>query len=179
MKPDEATLVEECLRHDPKACRQLYDRFAPRMFGVCMRYARSREAAEDILHDGFIKVFDSLGRLRDTTQLEAFIRSLMIHTAISTYRRESKVDAVTSFTDNESVFQSMDDIYGNIDVEIIMKAVQQLPTAYRMAFNLCDIEGYSFADAAKKIGVSESTVRSNLSRARHILASKLSDIFKR
>ncbi|MBQ6956410.1 MAG: sigma-70 family RNA polymerase sigma factor [Bacteroidales bacterium] len=174
MKPDEATLVEACLRHDQKACRQLYDSYAPLMFGICMRYARSRQAAEDILHEGFIKVFENLGKLRDTSQLASWIRSLMVHTAVSAYRREHNVEALSDLTD-ESVSSDADEIYGNIDIEVIMRAVQQLPTAYRMAFNLCDVEEYSFAEASEKLGIRESTVRSNLCRARRILAEKLAD----
>lgn len=174
MKPDEATLVKACLNHDQKACRQLYDSYAPQMLGLCMRYARSREAAEDILHDGFIKVFENLHKLRDTSQLSAWIRTVMVNTAVSNYRHERNVEAFTDYTDDDISAYADDDIYGSIDVEVIMRSVQQLPTAYRMAFNLVEIEGYSFTEAAQKLDVGESTVRSNLFRARKILARKLS-----
>lgn len=179
MKPDEAKLVEACLRHDQKACRQLYDSYAPQMFGICMRYARSREAAEDILHDGFIKVFENLGKLRDTSQLVPWMHSVMVNTAISFYRHDSHIGYLPDMTDHSSMGSDADEIYGNIDVEIIMKAIQKLPTAYRMAFNLCEIEGYSFAEASKELGIVESTVRSNFFRARKILARELSEFRKR
>ena len=176
MKPDEATLVKECLKHDQKACRQLYDSYAPQMLGICMRYARSREAAEDILHDGFIKVFEQLHKLRDTSQLSAWIRSVMVNTALSNYRHERSVEAVTDTIDDDAFFYANDEIYGSIDVEVILRYVQQLPTAYRMAFNLVEIEGYSFTEAAKKLDIGESTVRSNFFRARKILAKQLSEL---
>lgn len=173
MKLDEATLVKACLKHDQRACRQLYDSYASQMFGVCLRYARSREAAEDILHDGFIKVFENLNKLRDATQLYSWIRSVMVNTAISTLRRERNVEAQTEMIDDDNFSYESDDIYGNIDIEVILAAVQQLPKAYRLAFNLCEIEGYSFSEAAQKAGIAETTVRSNLCRARQILAQKL------
>lgn len=178
MKPDEATLVKACLKHDQKACRQLYDTYAPQMFGICLRYARSREHAEDLLHDGFIKVFENLHKLHDTTHIAAWIRSVMIHNAVSSLRRERNLEAVTEITDDNNMFYSSDDIYAKIDVEVIMQAIQQLPTAYRMAFNLCEIEGYSYPEAAKHLGIGESTVRSNYFRARQILAQKLKGGFK-
>lgn len=173
MKLDEETLVKACLKHDQKACRQLYESFAPQMFGLCLRYARSREAAEDILHDGFIKVFENLNKLRDTSQLSSWIRTVMVNTAISSYRHERNMEEQTEMTDDESVFYDSNDIYSNIDIEIIMKAVQELPSAYRLAFNLVEIEGYSYSEASKEIGIAEATVRSNLCRARQILANKL------
>ena len=172
MKPDKATLVEACLKRDPVACKQLYDSYAPQMLGICMRYARSRESAEDILHDGFVKVFESLHKLRDTSQLDSWIRSLMIHTAISTFRHERFTEVVDDY-DEGVLFRESDDIYGLIDFKLIMEAIQQLPTAYRMAFNLCEVEGYNYVDAAAELGINESTVRSNLCRARRILAKKL------
>lgn len=173
MKPDEATLVKACIKHDQKACRQLYDSFAPRMFGICLRYARSREAAEDILHDGFIKVFENLRKLHEDAVLEPWIARVMVNTAISSLRHESKMETVGEFAEVDKVCDYSDTIDGSIDAEIILKAIQQLPSAYRMAFNLCEIEGYSYEDVSKELGIAESTVRSNYFRARRILAEKL------
>lgn len=172
-KADKAKLVEACLKRDPVACKQLYDSYAPQMLGICMRYARSRESAEDILHDGFIKVFESLHKLRDASQLDSWIRSLMVHTAISTFRHERFTENVADYDDEGNPFNESDLIYSQIDIKLIMEAIQQLPTAYRMAFNLCEVEGYEYEDAAAELGINESTVRSNLCRARRILAKKL------
>ena len=176
MKLDEASLVKACLKHDQKACRQLYDSFAPQMLGVCMRYAQSREAAEDILHDGFIKVFENLHKLRDVSQLAAWIRSVMVNTAVSAFRHECKKNAATDLFDDDDFSYGSDDIYGNIDIEVIMQAVQELPDTYRLCFNLCEIEGYSFSEVSKQLGIGESGVRSNICRARKILSQKLSKL---
>lgn len=175
MKPDEATLVEACLKHDQRACKQLYDRYASQMLGVCMRYAINREAAEDLLHEGFIKVFENLGKLRDKSQLGPWIRSVMVHTAVSAYRKEKIYENSVGIDVDDFCSSQQDDIYGAIDIELILKAIQELPPAYRVAFNLCEIEGYSFAEASEILGIVESSVRSNYCRARHILAEKLSD----
>ena len=173
MKPDEVSLIEACLKHDQKACKQLYDSYAPQMLGVCMRYANNREDAQDILHEGFIKVFENLHKLRNKYLLGSWIRSVMVYTAISTYRSRCKTETVTALGDDDGLFCSHDDIYGSIDAEVIMQAVQQLPPSYRVAFNLYEIEGYSYPEVSEMLGISETTVRTNLFRARKLLAKKL------
>ena len=174
MNLDDEQLVKACIRRDQLACKKLYDRFSAQMYGVCLRYSRSTAIAEDILHDGFIKVFDSLPKLRDVSSLSAWIRSIMIHTAISYWKSEHPFVDIDSVGDEPiSRLSDSDDIYSAIDIEVILKAVQELPDAYRMAFNLCAIEGYSFDDAAQELSIAPSSVRSNYVRARQALAQKL------
>ncbi len=175
MKQEEAQLVAACLKKDRKACKKLYELFAPQMYALCLRYTQTNTAAEDVLHDGFIKVFESLDKLRNTESLRSWIYSIMLYTAINSLRKESPIIEAeysndTSSSDN---YTESDEIYSNIDIEIILNEIRQLPTRYRTAFNLCVIEGYSYDDAAKTLNVEAVTIRSNLLRAKRILAKKL------
>ena len=172
-------LIKACIRGDQLACKQLYDRFAPQMYALCLRYTQSDLAAQDVLHDGFIKVFDSLHKLRDVSALGVWIRSIMINTAINNWYHEHHNTDTDDLPDNiESSYSTTSDIYSSIDIKVILDEIRQLTPAYRMAFNLCEIEGYDFDAAAKKLGIKTSSVRANLVRAKQILALKLSKIYK-
>ena len=177
MKPDEEQLVADCLSNKPEAYGKLYEHYAPQMYGICLRYARTSAAAEDILHDGFIKVFDSLHKLKNPLALHAWIRSIMIHTAISTFNAENPIadpDKVNDTTDD--LDHDINTLTDSIDLQIILQAIQQLPDRYRITFNLVEIEGFSVADAAKELQVTDSTIRSNLHRAKKILAKNLAHL---
>lgn len=174
MKSEEAQLVEACRRKDQRAFKRLYDYYAPVMFGVCLRFTRSKSDAEDVLHDGFIKVFQTIDKLRDVDSLGGWIRSIMIFTAINSNRRKLPVAEMQSDNDlDEANVVSADMVYDSLDREFILDAIQKLPDQYRMVFNLCEIEGYSLNDAADLLKIGQSTVRSNLTRAKHKLAELL------
>ncbi|MBP5547763.1 MAG: RNA polymerase sigma factor [Bacteroidales bacterium] len=180
MKTEEAQLVEDCLKNDQNAFKRLYDRYASSMYGVCLRYSRTTAAAEDVLHDGFIKVFECLSQLRDVSSLSSWIRSIMIHTAINNYRKEMPVaesDFEGAYIDDP--FPSTGDMADDIDMDFLLNVIQQLPPAYRMTFNLCEVECYSVEEAAEALGITISTVRSNLYRAKAILSEKLSPYLKK
>ena len=178
MNTDDAHLIEACCNQDREAQRILYERFAPQMFGLLLRYAPSRAAAEDLLHDGFIKVFKDINRLRDSRTLAGWIRSVMIFTAISSFRVEQRNSPTEDFDNSVSEgFNGAEEILDAIDIEIIQKAISELPAQYRLAFNLCEIEGYSSAEAANLLGVEAVTVRSNLHRAKLILRRLLAKFF--
>ena len=175
MKPEEEVeLVDACRRRDAGAFKKLYEVYAPRMYGVCLRYSRCVDDAEDLLHDSFIKVFNSINNLRSDNSLGPWIRSIVINTAVSRYRHDSYVSDV-DITDDMVTYDPSGNIYDSLDVEVILGVVQQLPPAYRTAFNLCEIEGFSYLEAAQQMGISETTVRSHLSRAKSMLAAKLRD----
>ena len=173
-------LIKACIRGDQRACKQLYDRFAPQMYALCLRYSHSNLVAQDILHDGFIKVFDNLSKLRSASSLAAWIRSVIVKTAIDNWHKEKQTANIDTLPENmEFSSNSFSEICAHIDIQVILNEVRSLPPAYRMAFNLCDVEGYQFAEAADILGITESTVRSNLTRARSILATKLGKIYKK
>lgn len=163
---DTKKLVEECLKQDPRAQKTLYDTYAPMMLGVCMRYARSREAAEDTLHDAFVKVFAKLHTLRNKVALEDWIYHIVIYTAFNNVKRERwhfeavEVDAV-----------ELD--YSPYDVSELLEVIQTLPAVYRTVFNLREVEGYDYKEIAKMLKLNENSVRSILFRAKKMLKEKL------
>lgn len=179
MKPDEAKLIAACRKGDQRACKQLYDRYASKMFGLCLRYTRTNSAAEDIMHDGFIKVFANLHTLREADALEGWIRTIMINTALNALRHDNEIAELPD--DNHlsdlQITYDENNIIDNIDIEIILEAIRELPNQARIAFNLCELEGYSYADAADKMGLSASSIRSNIRRAKQHLADKLKKIY--
>lgn len=178
MKPEEAQLIEACLRKDERAYRRLYDLYASKMYGICLRYTSTNSAAEDVMHDGFIKVFENLHKLRDVSSLEAWMRKVMVYTAINSHRQELPLAASQNgkaSIEDESL--DSDNIIDRLDAEIIVKAIQELPASFRAVLNLCEIEGYSFNEAAKIMGIKDSSVRSTLVRAKKMLAQKLKNDF--
>lgn len=172
MNPNNAQIIEGCLRKDERAYRALYDRYAPKMFGICLRYTRSNAAAEDVLNDGFIKVFENLHRLRDVSSLEAWMRRIMINTAINSQRNELPV-ATMDAIDISSNYATHSDIISSIDASIVVEALQSLPASFRTALNLCEVEGYSYDEAAKIMDIKLSSLRSTLVRAKKMLLDKL------
>ena len=177
MKSEEAILIEACLNKDQRAMKELYDRYAPSLYGICLRYAHSAEVAKDLLHDGFIKVFENLKYLHDYSSLYAWMRSIIINTSITMLRNE-KYGVETCVDDNvdlDSLAQtnSSYEMIDRLDVHIILEAIQKLSPALRLAFNLCEIEGLSCTEASKDAGVSESTIRANLTRAKQQLSIDL------
>jgi RNA polymerase sigma factor (sigma-70 family) len=161
-------LIEGCQREDRKMQQQLYQRFAPKMYGVCLRYAGSIEEAEDILQEGFIKVFRKIGSFRGEGSFEGWIRRIFVNTAIEHFRRKSYVQPITEREETtvENKYLSVLDSLAEKD---IINLVQQLSPGYRTVFNMYVIEGYTHRQIAEILGISEGTSKSQLSRAKSIL----------
>lgn len=170
---DEKSLITACVRQERWAQKVLYEEHYSRMMGVCLRYSKDQEEALDILHEGFIKVFKNIKKYQPGTSLSAWIRRIMVNTAIDSYRKairrrtediEQAYDLST--TDADAISQCTE--------KEILDAVQQLSPAYRAVFNLYVIEGYSHREIAEMLDITESTSRSNLVKARSKLQALLS-----
>ncbi|RYE18938.1 MAG: sigma-70 family RNA polymerase sigma factor [Sphingobacteriales bacterium] len=161
-------LIKRCKTGDRKACEMLYKQFASKMLGVCMRYAVDRMEAEDMLQNGFIKLFDKLDNYRSEGSFEGWVRRIMVHSSIEYYRKHHKMLQVVD-TD-ESDEPSEDAIAtANLNAQDLMAMIQQLAPGYRMVFNLYALEGYSHKEIAVIMSISEGASKSQLSRARAIL----------
>jgi RNA polymerase sigma factor (sigma-70 family) len=171
----EDILIEKCIKWDQSAQSKLYKVYAAKMFAVCFRYAKSREEAEDILQEGFVKVFENLGKFRKEGSLEGWIRRIMYHTAIQKFRDRKETENAISLDDTNYHItqQSSDDILSSIQAKELMKLIQELPTRYQMVFNLYVFEGLKHREIAEQLGVTEGTSKSNLSDARAILQKKI------
>lgn len=161
MEPDYTQLVQACRRGDAKAQRQLYDLMAPMALGVCMRYTRDRDTAQDLMQDGFIRVFENLSRLRKPESLGPWVYQVMVNRCINHCRREARHLSLDD-TQPPAVTLPLDPFAE----EEIVAAIQQLPPQQRLTFNLVEVEQYSYSEAAAHLKCSEHTVRATLSRAK-------------
>ena len=147
---------------------ELYQQFAPKMYGVCLRYAGNAEEAEDILQEGFIKIFNKIGSYRGDGSFEGWIRRIFVNTAIEHFRKKTYLQPLTEVEENtmEGKYLSVLDSLAEKD---IIQLVQQLSPGYRTVFNMYVVEGYTHKQIAEALGISEGTSKSQLSRAKQIL----------
>ncbi|HQV40091.1 MAG TPA: RNA polymerase sigma factor [Flavobacteriales bacterium] len=171
----EYELARGCQREERSAQEALYARFARRMFVVCLRYARHRPEAEDLLQEGFVRVFDKLGGFRMEGSLEGWIRRIMVHTCINHVRKKSVRNEVLG-TDHLQERSVAPVAMANLGQEELMTMVQELPPGYRAVFNLYAIEGYDHAEIAELMAFGESTSRSQLAKARQMLQRRLEEL---
>lgn len=170
--PEEEKLVRDCVRGNPRAQEQLYRTHYRVMFGVCLRYANDYESAEDILQEGFVKVFKNLKNFRLEGSLEGWIRRIMVNTALDHYRKASRLVPVTELEQARQETDTADPV-SEMASEEILQAIQELPDGYRTVFNLYAIEGFNHREIAEKLGISEGTSKSQLSRAREMLRNTI------
>ena len=173
MKIDVEHIVAGCQRKEPRAQRMLYEAFAPEMLGVCMRYTHSRDEAQDLLHDGFIKIFDRIGQLRNPQSVAAWMYRIMVSESVSYVRRSSEVVCcdMSELEGSEALpadgGEWMDT--DGYDVARVVRALRQLPDHYRLAFNMREVEEMEYADIAEELGQPETTVRNYAWRARRMI----------
>jgi len=172
---EENDLIQACIRKDRDAQELLYKEYYGKMMGVCLRYSNNQDDALDILHEGFIKVFKNIAKYQPGTSLSAWMRRIMVNTAIDFYRknvRRRTEDLETAY----NISSNAPDALSQVTEKEILAAIQSLSPAYRSVFNLYVIEGYAHKEIAGQLGITESTSRSNLVKARHklkaILAAK-------
>lgn len=166
------SLLEGCKRGDRKSQEGLYYQLSGRMMAVCMRYAKDRTEAEDMLQIGFVKVFQKIAEFRNEGSFEGWIRRIMVNSAIEIYRKNLRTLSVVDIDEVHDVVQSTFDMSG-LEARDLMKLIQQLSSGYRMVFNMYVIEGYSHKEIAETLGISEGASKSQLSRARAILKEKI------
>jgi len=169
---EEHDLIRACIRKDRAAQRVLYEEHYGKMMGVCLRYSNNSEDALDILHEGFIKVFKNLAKYEPGTSLTAWIRRIMVNTAIDYYRKNIR-RRTEDLEQAYHVSSGDPDAVSEMTKEEILESVQELSPAYRAVFNLYVIDGYSHKEIGEILGITESTSRSNLVKARTKLKKAL------
>ena len=164
----ESDLISGCIDGNRRMQEELYRRFSPRMYAVCLRYASSSEEAEDILQEGFIKIFKKLGSYRGDGSFEGWIRRVFVNTAIEHFRRRRYLQPVTEKEENtiEGKYLSVLDDLAEKD---ILELIKELSPGYRTVFNMYVVEGYTHKEIGDMLGISEGTSKSQLSRAKVIL----------
>jgi len=171
-------LIQGCIDGDRYSQSQLYELFAPTMFVVCLRYSGSREEAEEILQEGFLKVFEFIHQFRSSGSFEGWIRKIMVNCALQKYRSRKHLYALVNIetTDIDQLYDN--DILTQLNTKELLQMVQLLPPAYRMVFNLHVFEGMKHREIAEQLHISEGTSKSNLSDARKILQELVNNSFK-
>ena len=174
----EEEMIKGCLKNNPLAQRTLYNKLGPKMMGVCLRYMTNMEEAQDVLQDGFVKVFDKLGAYSGTGSFEGWVRRIFVNTALDAIRKNKKLKHQRQIDDVAFALRSNDFIFETLVAEDLMKVLQELPLGYKTVFNLYAIEGYSHKEIAKKMNVTVSTSKSQFSRAKAMLREKITELEK-
>lgn len=173
----EKQIVERCKAGDRKAFTLLYNRHAPKMMGVCYRYAKSKEEAEDMLQEGFIRLFRNINSYKGTGSFEGWTRKIIVNTAINYYKTQIKYNTTINMDDNVIEINCDDhtDIeeVENISQNSLLEMIKQLPEGYRMVFNLYVMDGYTHQEIADALNISVNTSKSQLSKARKLLRDKV------
>ena len=151
----------------------LYEMFVPKMFVVCLRYARSKEEAEEILQEGFLRTFRFLHQFKHEGSLEGWIRKIMVNCALQKFKNRSRIAPVISIEAYQETFIMDEFIESNITSKELLKLVISLPPAYKAVFNLFVFEGYKHREIAEILGISEGTSKSNLADARAFLQKQM------
>jgi RNA polymerase sigma-70 factor (ECF subfamily) len=167
----ETDLIKGCIEGDRRMQKQLYDRFSPKMYAVCLRYMGNADDAQDILQEGFIKVYRNIERFRGEGSFEGWVRRIFVNTAIEQIRKK-KMDVSLTEKEETIEFKTVSAI-DSINEKDLLKIVRELSPGYRSVFNMYVVEGFSHKEIGELLGISEGTSKSQLARARMILQEKV------
>ncbi len=169
--------IEGCKRQDSRAQEQLYQHYAARLYALCCRYVPAKMEAEDVLVTAFTKCFERIEQYKGDGSFEGWLRRIVVNESLTYLRRNKNMYLETEI---EAVDRNPDyaQLETQLEVEDLMGMVGQLPSGYRMVFNLYAIDGYSHKEIAEQLGISENTSKSQLSRARALLQKRLVELEK-
>ncbi|WP_066757615.1 RNA polymerase sigma factor [Crocinitomix algicola] len=173
-------IVDGCIRGKRKFQKQLFEMFYGKMMSVCYRYAKDADEAQDMVQNGFIKVFKKLDVYNFEGSLEGWIRRIMVNTAIDQIRKNKRdpfliddEERVQDFEEDPPFSVEEDEYYAKLKAETAIEAISELSPAYRMVFNMYVIEGFTHKEIAEYLGISEGTSKSNLAKAKQKLRAQL------
>lgn len=172
----DSELLDGCLRRDSKAQAALYHKYKGRFFGICRRYTQSKEEAEDIFQDAFVKVFSNLKELRSADQLSAWIRRVVVNVCIDYYHKRITFVDIAEVPEMAPADWQSDSVIARMNNQELLSLVNELPDGARMVFNLFVIDGYGHQEIARMLGISEGTSKSQLFFAKKLLKKKLQTI---
>ena len=151
---------------------EIYELYADVLFGICLKYSRNYQDAEDTLQDSFLIIFDKITQYNKKGSFEGWLKRIAINTALQKYRKKTPLELVKEVTEIEDLVE-IDFKDKNLDIDFLLNLIQQLPDQYRLVFNLYVLDSYSHKEISKMLNISEGTSKSNLSRARKKLKEKL------
>jgi len=175
----EKDLILKCLKGDRVAQKELFERLAPRMMAVCQRYSRHKLEAEDMLQDGFVKVFTNLDKFNFNGSFEGWVRRIMVNTSLKSIAKKSFQNESLGIEEGQqNIHLVQPEILAKLSAEEIEDLINQLPEGYKLVFSLYAIEGYSHKEISEMLNIEESTSRSQLVKARRMLQKKILDLKK-
>ena len=173
----ESQLIEGCKQKERAAQKALYEHMAGKMFAVCCRYVKDRMEAEDVLVTSFMKVFERIDQFKNEGSFEGWVRKVVVNESLS-YLRKNKSMYVETEIETADQEPDLGRVDNHLEAEDLLKMVSELPSGYRIVFNMYAIDGYSHKEIADFLGISENTSKSQLSRARSHLQSRLLEMEK-
>ncbi len=165
----EDAIFQGCLKNDPIAQRELYNKYSAKMLSVCYRFAHNREDAEDMLQEGFIKVFSQIHTFQNKGAFEGWIRRIMVHTCINHLKKNRKFNESVDIIHATGVQVREESVPSIVQAKQVVECIRLLPMGYRTVLNLYAIEGYSHKEIAEMLDIEESTSRSQYTRAKQML----------
>jgi RNA polymerase sigma-70 factor (ECF subfamily) len=169
----EEALLQGCLKNNAAAQKELYEKYSPKMMAVCYRYAHSREDAEDMLQEGFIKVFSQMHSFENRGAFEGWIRRIIVHTCINILKKNKKFNESVDLIHASSLQVREENIPSIIQAKQVIECIRLLPIGYRTVLNLYAIEGYTHKEISDMLDIEESTSRSQYTRAKAMLEDVL------
>lgn len=165
----EEAMLKGCIKNNTVAQQELYYTYSPRMLSVCYRYAKNREDAEDMLQEGFIKVFTQIKQFQNRGALEGWIRKIIVHTCINNLKKNKKFTESVDLIHASGAYIREESIPSIVQAKQVVECIRILPIGYRTVLNLYAIEGYSHREIAGMLDIEESTSRSQYTRAKSML----------
>ncbi len=163
-------LIKKCQQRDVKSQSEVYQLFAGKLFGLCLKYSRNYQEAQDNLQDGFITIFNKIDQFQFKGSFEGWLKRIMVNTALQKYREKNVLNLITDEIPEE-VEVEVDEM--TLSLDYLLSIIQELPNRYRLVFNMYVLDGYSHREISEMLEISEGTSKSNLSRARQILKKKV------
>jgi len=165
----EEAILKGCLQNDPTAQKELYNRYSPKMLSVCYRFAHNREDAEDMLQEGFIKIFSQMHTFGNRGAFEGWIRRIIVHTCINILKKNKKFNESVDIIHATGAVVREESVPSIVQAKQIVECIRMLPIGYRTVLNLYAIEGYSHREIGMMLDIEESTSRSQYTRAKAML----------
>ena len=164
-------LIHNCKNGERKAQEQLYHKYAPVLFGICLKYSRNKTEAEDSLHDSFMTIYEKIGQYKAKGSFEGWIKRITVNTVLQKYRKEEPLSIINENIEEEQV--TLETSVNAVDLQTLLGYIRELPNKYRTTFNLYVLDGYTHKEIGEILGTSTGTSKSNLARARILLKKKL------
>jgi RNA polymerase sigma-70 factor (ECF subfamily) len=176
---EDRQLIAACKKQDTNAQRELYETYAPRMLGLCMKYCKDYDAAQDMMHDGFLKVFTQIRKYSGKGSFEGWMHRVFVNTILENFRKEKKTHFMISDIEEPEIEiedENFERLFNDdITEDTLLSMIQEMPPGYRTVFSLYVFEDMSHKEIAKKIGIKENASRSQYSRAKSYLKNKINE----